>query len=184
MKKILVLLFSYLAISSCGNQPSKEAPASSSDTTTSQAKPIPPIEFADTRYGDMIMNSWGKFSNNDVEGWLSNFGSNANFYWSRGDSLVGKAAIMKWWKDRRGNVIDSISFYNQIVLPVKVNQPQAAIVRPGIWLFHWAQVHVKYKSKKSLSFFVHTDYHFNASDSIDQCIQYIDYAPINAAAKK
>ncbi len=184
MKKILVFLLTYLAITSCGNQAGKDAAASSSDTATAQAKPIPPIEFADTKYGDMIISSWAKFSSGDVAGWLSGFSSNANFYWSRGDSLVGKEAIAKWWKDRRGNVIDSISFSNQVVLPVKVNQPQQPIVRPGIWLFHWALVHVKYKSKKSLNFWVHTDYHFNGSDSVDQCIQYIDYAPINVAAKK
>ena len=35
-----------------------------------------------------------------------------------------------------------------------------------------------------MSQWIHTDYHFDANDKIDQVVQYIDRAPINAAIAK
>jgi len=42
-------------------------------------------------------------------------------------------------------------------------------------------VNVKYKNGKKLSFWIHSDFHYNAEDKVDIYIQYIDRAPINAA---
>lgn len=80
-------------------------------------------------------------------------------------------------------MIDSISFSNQIWLPLKVNQPQAN-EGPGIWLLSWYQVNASYKGGKSMHQNIHTALHFNASDKIDRVIQYLDRAPIAAATKK
>jgi hypothetical protein len=114
---------------------------------------------------------------------MSSFADNAVYQWNNGDSLAGKAAITAYWKKRRGEVIDSLTFSNQILLPIKVNKPQS-IEQPGVWLLSWHQVTAKYKTGKSMSQWMHTDMHFDASDKIDRVIQYLDRAPINAATKK
>lgn len=69
-------------------------------------------------------------------------------------------------------------------MPVKVNTPQQQVQAPGVWLLAWFQVNAKYKTGKSMSQWIHTDYHFDANDKIDQVVQYIDRAPINAAIAK
>jgi hypothetical protein len=88
-----------------------------------------------------------------------------------------------YWKKRRSEVIDSISFSNAIWLPLKVNQPQS-VEQAGNWLLAWYQVSAKYKTGKRMSQWVHTDMHFDANDKIDRYIQYLDHVPINAATKK
>jgi hypothetical protein len=64
-----------------------------------------------------------------------------------------------------------------------VNQPQGPETK-GTWLLNWHQVHATYKNKAKLSFWVHTDMHYNNDDMVDELIQYIDRAPINAALAK
>src|SRR5262249_42391280 len=100
------------------------------------------------------------------------------------DSLSGKEAIVKYWKDRRTNVIDSLSFANDIYLPIKVNKPQKGPDREGIWVLAWHMVTAKYKTGKKITFWTHTDLHYDASDNVDELIQYIDRVPIMAATKK
>jgi hypothetical protein len=149
-----------------------------SDTKPQQA------EFADAKYADIGKQLLQKFESGDIDSWVNLFADNAVYSWSSGDSLAGKKAIADYWKNRRMNVIDSIHFTNDIWLPIKVNQPQKGPDAPGNWLLSWYQVEVKYKASKKLGFWVHTDYHFDASDKIDRAIQYIDMAPIKAATMK
>ena len=78
-------------------------------------------------------------------------------------------------------MIETIKFTNDIWLPIKVNQSQKGPDLPGNWLLSWYQVDVTYKTKKSLTYWVHTDIHYNERDQVDRFIQYIDRAPINAA---
>jgi hypothetical protein len=146
-------------------------------------KTPPPVAFADQKYIDMGKKAWEQFESGDIDGWASRFSDNAIFRWSAGDSLAGKAAIVKYWKDRRMNVIDAIDFSNEIWLPLTVNQPQGPESK-GTWLLNWYRVKATYKNKQSLTFWVHTDMHFNNDNMIDECIQYIDRAPINAALAK
>jgi len=75
-----------------------------------------------------------QFESGDMDGWMINFADTAIYNWSAGDSLVGKKAIMDYWKNRRTNVIDSIKFTNDIWLPLKVNTPQRGPDVPGVWL--------------------------------------------------
>jgi hypothetical protein len=112
------------------------------------------------------------------------FADNAVYVWSSGDSLNGKKAITDYWKDRRSNVIDSLTFMNDVWLPIKVNEPQQKVVKRGVWLLSWYQVSTKYKNGKKVGMWVHTDMHFNENDKIDRVIQYLDRAPINAALAK
>jgi len=156
---------------------------STKDSSTASATPAPPpqSEFADARYTDMGKKALAQFASGDITAWLDNFADNAVYNWSSGDSLVGKAAIANYWKERRGKVIDSITFTNDIWLPLKVNRPQKGPDAPGIWLLSWYQTTAKYKNGAKLSFWVHNDYHFNNADKIDVVVQYIDRAPINKA---
>ena len=143
-----------------------------------------PTEFADLKYIDVGKQGLADLASGNIDGWASQFADDAHYVWSSGDSLVGKAAITDYWKDRRGNVIDSITFTNDVWLPVKVNEPQRSVVARGVWLLGWYQVLTKYKNGKKVGMWIHTDYHFNESDQIDRVILYIDRAPINAALAK
>ena len=110
------------------------------------------------------------------------YADDARYYWSGGDSLVGKKAILDYWTKRRAEVVESISFSNDIWTPLKVNQPQKGPDLPGVWLLSWYQVKVSYKNgKQPIQFWVHTDHHFDANDKIDRTIQYIDRLPIEKA---
>jgi hypothetical protein len=189
MKKTLILISGCMIMLACNNQQKSDSDAKVAEATSdsSTAKTQPPAEFADAKYVEMGKATLGAFEKGDVDAWLKDFADNAVFQWSAGDSLAGKPAISNYWKNRRANVIDSIKFSNDIWLPIKINKSQVeGADRPGTWLLSWYQVNVKYKNGKKLQFWVHNDYHFDASDKIDRAIQYIDRAPINAAmaAKK
>src|SRR5258706_15804542 len=175
MRNVFLTTFCLAALVAC-NKPEKPA------EVVVEVKPQP-AEFADPKYSEIGKQGLSRLSAGDVEGWMGSFADNATYLWSSGDSLSGKKAITDYWKDRRGKVIDSISFVNDIWLALKVNQPQR-MEQPGVWLLSWKQTKVKYKNGKKLSFWVHTDMHFDSSDKIDRLIHYVDRAPINAALGK
>ena len=188
MRKIFILISGCMLMLACNNQQKTDSDtkAASATTDSSTAKPQQQAEFADAKYVEMGKATLGAFEKGDVDAWLKDFADNAVFLWSSGDSLAGKQAITDYWKNRRANVIDSIKFSNDIWLPIKVNTPQRGPDIPGVWLFSWYQVNVKYKNGKKLQFWVHNAYHFDANDKVDRSAQFIDRAPINAAlaAKK
>jgi len=181
MKKILIIWAISLLMVSCNNETKDDTKAAETTMSEGTDKKIPQSEFADPKYSEMGKSMLASMGSGDIDGFVSNYADNAVYQWSAGDSLAGKEAISKYWKDRRSGVIDSISFSNDIWLPIKVNTPQRGPDMAGIWLLSWYQVNVKYKNGKKLSFWTHTDHHFDASDKIDRTIQYIDRAPINAA---
>ena len=187
MRKMLTWAAGCCILMACNNSKPADSTASTAADSTAMAKDTTPkaTEFADAKYTEMGKKQLAQLASGDMDGWMSAYADNARFNWSSGDSLVGKAAIATYWKDRRSKVIDSINFENDIWLPIKINQPQKGPDRAGIWLLSWYQVHVKYKAaKKALVFWIHTDTHYDASDKIDQVIQYIDKAPINKALGK
>ena len=186
MKRTLILAACTTILFACGDNKKDETKTSENSMTSaadSAAKEKKPqaSEMADAKYVDMGKKMSSQFTSGDIDGWTSNFADKSKFYWSSGDSLVGKAAIGGYWKNRRSSVIDSISFSNEIWLPWKINTPQAGPDMPGVWLLSWHMVNVKYKNGKRLQFWVHEDYHFDASDKVDQAVEYIDRAPINKA---
>lgn len=181
MRKILFGATCLLIIAACKNAADKTAqPVIASAHETVTKKSPSPVEFADQRYIDMGKASLTKFASGDIDGWVSGFADNVVLRWSAGDSLAGKAAIAKYWKDRRMKVVDSIQVSNEIWLPVSVNQPQS-IEQKGIWVLNWHQVRATYKNKQTRTFWVHIDMHYNNDNMIDEIIQYVDRAPINAA---
>ena len=181
MKRVFIAFFLSAFLLSCGDSKPKTDNTMVKDAA--DAKPAQ-AEFADAKFTDMGKQMIQKFETGDIDSWANMFADNAVYSWSAGDSLVGKKAISDYWKNRRTNVIDSIHFSNDIWLPIKINQPQKGPDMPGNWLLSWYQVGVKYKGGKSLGFWVHTDYHFDANDKIDRAVQYIDMAPIKAAVGK
>jgi hypothetical protein len=183
MKKIMIMWAACLFVCACNNE-KKEEPKTTETSVSGETKKTGPIEFADSRYMDIGRKMTNQIASGDMDGWLANYADNAVFQWSAGDSLAGKEAIGKYWKDRRMNVLDSLTITSDIWLPVKVITPQQGPDQPGVWLLSWYMVTSKYKNGKKLSFWVHTDHHFDANDKIDRTIQYIDRAPINAALGK
>ncbi len=184
MKKILILAASCMILFACSNEKKDETKKGETKTSSDGDKTPPQSEFADAKYTEWGKKMSAQLASGDVDGWLSNYADNAVYAWSSGDSLAGKPAIDKYWRDRRMNVIDSLTISNDIWLPLKVNTAQKGPDMPGIWLLSWYQVNAKYKNGKNLMFWVHTIHHFDANDKIDRSVQYIDMAPIKAALGK
>ena len=167
MKQLLISICALFLILLCNNSMAQQAPA----------------EFADAKYAEIGKKGIAALSSGDVDGWLAGYADNAVYLWNNGDSLAGKAAITEYWKKRRTEVLDSISFSNAIFLPVKVNKPQS-VEAPGVWLLCWYQVNALYKTGKKMNQWIHTDMHFDANDKIDRVIMYLDRAVINEATQK
>ncbi|MGL2963791.1 nuclear transport factor 2 family protein [Flavobacterium sp. RSB2_4_14] len=161
----------------------KEAPAEPVAETPAAETTEQPAEFADAKYTELGKKAIAAMTAGDMDGWTANFSDNAKYYWNGGDSLVGKPAIDKYWRDRRANVIESIAFSNDIWLPVKVNKPQRNESN-GVWLLGWYDVTASYKKGKEMSQSMHILYHFDENDKIDQVYHYVDRVPIMAAMPK
>ena len=183
MKNLLFLLLILIGAGLISCSPQKPAESADEGMAADTTKAAEPAEFADTRYMDLGKKMLAQFASGDIDGYMANFADNAVYQWNNGDSIAGKAVITDFWKKRRGEVIDSISFTNQIFLPVKVNKPQST-EPTGIYLLSWYQTHAKYKTGKSMTQGMHAVIHFDANDKIDFVYQYRDNALIEAAMKK
>jgi hypothetical protein len=179
-KRFLWMLASMFFILACNNEAKQETTAA--EPTTTDTKPQP-AEFADAKYAQVGKDFLANMSSGNMDGWGSSLADNVVWVWNNGDSVATKEAVMAYWKNRRANAIDSISFSNDIWLPVKVNKAQQT-EQTGVWLLGWYQIKAKYKTGKSMSQWSHIDYHFDANDKVDRVIQYLDRASINAAMTK
>jgi hypothetical protein len=159
--------------SATGNEP---ASVSSTDKK-------PATEVLDLKEADGVKASFAALSKGDVDAMLTNYADDAVHYWSGGDSAAGKTAIADYWKGR-WKLIDSLTFSETIVLPIRINESQSPqYASPGKWVLAWTFSHVKYKNGKKLDFWAHTDYYFNEAGKVASVIQYIDRAPIMEATK-
>ncbi len=183
MKYVMVLTLSSFLFLGCNNEKATEQKDESAMSSANEKKATQQAEFADAKYADIGKRGIAALSSGDIDGWMAGYADTATYRWNNGDSLIGKAAITEYWRKRRTEVIDSISFTNDIWIPMKVNKPQS-VEEPGIWLLGWYQTDAKYKNGKRMRQWIHTDMHFNADDKIDRVIQYLDRASINAALAK
>lgn len=186
MKKLLSLTAGFCILLACNSKPAEPTTASAKDSA-SPAKPteLPQAEIStDAKYTEIGKKRLEQLASGDVNAWVDGYADNAVYRWSSGDSLVGKAAIADYWKNRRSKVIDFIHYMNDIWLPVKVNRSQRGPDAPGVWLLGWVQVSVRYKNGKKLQFWIHNLAHFDQNDKIDQLNEFIDRAPINKALGK
>ena len=142
-----------------------------------------PVAFADGKYTDIIKKAMGDMASGNMDSWSAAYADNAKYIWNNGDSLVGKPAIEKFWRDRRANTLESLQFSEQIYLPVDVRKPQAK-ERAGIWLLTWYKVDATYKGGKKMTQWMNMCYHFDANDKIDYAVHYRDSGPIAAAQPK
>ena len=180
MKKLIFIVFTLVLFLGC----KKETPAEPTEpTVTDETANEKPAEFADAKYTEIGKSAINAMAKGDMDGWTANFADDAVYYWNAGDSLVGKPAIDKYWRDRRATAIETISFESDIWLPIKVNKPQQN-ESTVVWLMGWYQVNVKYKGGSDMSQGMHILYHFNENDKIDQVNHFIDRAPIIAAMPK
>lgn len=125
--------------------------------------------------------SWDAFSKGDIDGFVANFDENIRVNFSGGDSLVGKKAVVDYYKGR-WKIIDSIGFSDVITLPVKSNEMPGS-VPTGKWMLTWRKTDVKYKNGKKLTFWIHNANHYNDASKVDYIAQYIDFKPIMEATK-
>jgi hypothetical protein len=184
MKKTIAMAFAISLLFACTNQKTEDKSATTTDSAAATTAKPQAVEFADAKYVEMGKMGNASLSSGNIDAWMNNFADNAVYVWNNGDSLSGKAAITAYWKKRRGDVIDSINFTQDIWLAVKVNQPQQAAQAPGVWLLGWYLTSAKYKTGKRMAQWIHTASHFDANDKIDHVVQFLDRAPINAATKK
>lgn len=185
MKKILFCTCSALIFLACNSATTKEEAASTPAEAAPASTKELPTEIGDDKFVAIGKNGLNNLSSGNVDAWMDGFSDNARYFWNGGDSLVGKPAIAAYWKKRRTEALDSITFHSPIFLSLKVNEPQQPQQTKGNWLLSWYLVEAKYKaSGKKMYQWVHTDMHFDASDKVDEVIQYLDRAPIAAAEKK
>lgn len=183
MKYVMVLSLGAFLFLGCNNEKATEQKDETAMSSANETKAPQQAEFADAKYADIGKRGIAALSAGDVDGWMAAYADTATYLWNNGDSIKGKAEITAYWKKRRTEVIDSISFTNDIWLPVKINKPQS-VEAPGTWLLGWYQTDAKYKGGGRMRQWIHTDMHFNADDKIDRVIQYLDRAAINAALAK
>jgi ketosteroid isomerase-like protein len=184
MKKLISLAAGCIFLFACNNEKKDDNAAARTDSTAVTAKAeTPQSEFADAKYSEIAKNGMAKLSSGDVAGWMNDYADTAVYVWNNGDSLAGKKAITDYWTKRRGEVIDSLKFLNQIWVPLKVNKPQS-VEAAGVWALGWYMCEAKYKTGKKMVQWMHMDLHFNSADKIDRLIHYLDRVPINAATTK
>jgi ketosteroid isomerase-like protein len=179
MRKIFLFVLCASVSVSCKKEETtkKEVADTAADTI------IKPAEFADPKYAEIGKKTLADMEKGDMDSWMNIYADNAVYVWNSGDSLVGKPAIASYWKQRRANVIETITFKDAIWLPIMVNKPQSVEAK-GVWLLAWYKTTAKYRKGKEMTQWIHTDYHFDGNDKVDRVIQYVDKAAINAALPK
>jgi ketosteroid isomerase-like protein len=179
MRKIFLFVLCALVFVSCKKEEAVKAEMANTSTDTITK----PAEFADPKYAEIGKKTLVDMEKGDMDSWMNIYADNAVYVWNSGDSLVGKPAIASYWKQRRVNVIETITFKDAIWLPIMVNKPQSVEAK-GVWLLAWYKTTAKYRNGKEMTQWIHTDYHFDSNDKVDRVIQYIDKAVINAAMSK
>lgn len=183
MKKILFGVFISTIFISCAEKAEEKAATTEAAAPTTTETKKAATEVLDISEADEVKAGFAALANRDVNAMAASYDDNIAYRWSGGDSAIGKKAVVDYWNGRL-KLIDSLSFSEVILLPIKINEsqsPKYAVV--GKWVLAWNLSHVKYKNGKSLHFWVHTDYHYNDAGKVDIVIQYIDRHPIMEATK-
>lgn len=180
MKKILFGVIISTIFISCAEK-TEEKPKDETAAVTTEPKKAA-SELLDISEADGVKAGTAALANKDVNGMTASYDDKIIYRWSGGDSAVGKQAVMDYWNGRL-KLIDSISFTDNVLLPIKVNEPQSKYDNAGKWVLAWNFAHVKYKNGKWLHFGVHSAYHYNDAGKVDEVIQYLDRHPIMEATK-
>ena len=178
MKKVFGLLVCSALFFACNDSKAPEKTEFKAETPASSSKNY---ELGDDKFVEIAKKATASLEHGDVDGWAANYADNAVYLWNNFDSLIGKAAITDYWKKRRADVIDSMSFTSQIWIPMKVNTPLTEGQATGNYVLSWFVTYAKYKTGKSMKQRIHMVFHFNDNDKIDKVFQYLDRVPINQA---
>jgi len=164
MKKFIVLLICYAAMA------------------CTQTKDEPPIGIADPKYSEISRGVLISLCKGDLDGFINRYTEDAIYRWNFGDSLVGRPAILEYWKKRRNEVIDTITFKNEAWLAIKANNPPSHIT-PGVYVLHWADFTVTYANGGTMNVNIHTVFGFDKDDNVVSTLQYLDRSLIEIALK-
>lgn len=183
MKKILFGTFVSLFLIACNDKKEEEKTATATSSETSAETKKAPTDILDNSEANGVRAGLTAMTKKDVSGLTADYDDNAHYYFSGGDSLIGKQAITNYWNGRM-NIIDSINFSEIITLPIRINESQSPkYATVGKWVLTWTLTHVKYKNGKWIHFWVHTDYYYNDAGKINTVVQYLDFHPIREATK-
>lgn len=183
MKKIFLLATGCALLFACNNEKKDEKKMDDgTKTTVSSDGKKPASVLLDLSEADPIKKSFAAFAKGDVDGMTADFDDNIRYTWSGGDSLIGKQAVKDYYNGRL-KLIQSISYSNDIVLPIQVNESQSPAAPVGKWVLYWTMTDVTYKNGKNLKFWMHSVNHFNDAGKVDFVGQYLDRHPIMEATK-
>lgn len=183
MKKILFGVFVSVFLIACNDKKEEEKTAADTTTPSTTETKKAATEVLDLSEADGVKTGQTAFTNHDVDGMTANFDDNVKYFFSGGDSLIGKQAVKDYFSGRL-KIIDSAMYSENIFLPIKINEsqsPKYALV--GKWVLAWNLAHIKYKNGKWLHFWIHTDYHYDDAGKVNSVVQYIDRRPIWDATK-
>jgi len=175
MKNLLAALCLMAIIASCS------APTQEAETADTPPPPPPPsrgIELGDESLIDIAKQGLDAMTAQDLDGFTAAFTDDAVYQFNSGDSLAGIDQIREYWQGRM-DVIETISFSQEIFLPVTVTEYQAA--GPGDWVLAWFNVQATYSGGGAMGQSIHTAYHFTADKKIDRVVQWLDRVPIMQA---
>ncbi len=181
MKKTFMGLILAAFLFACNNE-KKDANVTEPATVKSSTDTKPSTEILDMSSADIVKRSFTAFSKGDVDGMVADYADTVRYLWSGLDSIIGKQAVVDYWK-KRWAIIDSASFLENIYLPINMSEAQSKYAPTGKWILHWTLVDVKYKNGKKLNFWAHYVNHLNADGKIDLVGAYVDRAPIMEATK-
>ena len=156
----------------------QETNASVAGTTETKA----PVELLDSTMIAPVKSSFDAFTKADVDGFTATYDDNVKLVWSSGDSLVGKQAVKDYYNGR-WKLLESVSFSNDIFLPIQANVSPNNSAPVGKWMLHWVQVNAKYKNGKAITFWLHNASHYGENGKVDYIAQYIDRLPLVEATK-
>ena len=182
MKKFLFGVIISTTFISCADKAEEKPTTEATAPTTTETKKAA-TEVLDLSEADGIKAGSAAFTKGDIDGMTAGFDDNIRYFFSGGDSLIGKQAVKDYYTGR-WKLIDSVMYSESVYLPIKINEsqsPQYATL--GKWVLSWNFAHVKYKNGKWLHFWIHTDYAYNDAGKVKTVVQYIDRRPIMEATK-
>jgi hypothetical protein len=102
------------------------------------AEANPDYEIGTTEYSDLSVKSLSAWTQLDFDAWAATMSDDVEFYFPDGDagtrtSLIGKAAVLKWWNNwKTTSGIQSMSYLNHVDIPViaKVANPYTGLTGP------------------------------------------------------
>ena len=161
MQKLVVLLVVVAVLNSC-NQPKTETAAAPA-----------PVELGDSTKADLAKASYMALIAGDVDGFAASMSDDAVFCWNSSDSLVGKTAILEYWKDRRENVIDTLEIRNDVWMPLRINKFPNANSGEYVMMWAWLTSTYQFGGKPMVQRFYQV-YRFNSEGKINHITHYID----------